>query len=79
MQFRRYDRGQTNTHTHTHLDTQTDRQTDTLITILRSPIVGGVKNPKRKLGLKLPKTGKKLLWTRASSLAVCAAGKLKMH
>ena len=30
--FRRYDRGKTNT----------DRQTDTLITILRSPIGGGV-------------------------------------
>jgi len=45
LQFRRYNCGQTNTHTHTNLDTQTDRQTDTLITILRSPIVGGVKKP----------------------------------
>jgi len=31
VQFRRYDRGQTNRHTHTH---HRHRQTDTLITIL---------------------------------------------
>ena len=31
------------THTHTHRHRQTDRQTDTFITILFSPVGGGVK------------------------------------
>jgi len=39
VQFRRYDRGQSDT-TDTHR--QTDRQTDTVISVLRSPIGGGV-------------------------------------
>jgi len=34
----------THTHTHRHTHTQTQRQTDTLITILRSPIGGRVIN-----------------------------------